>query len=512
MKFSTICLVIIAILVTSVTSLHGQTEVNISQPISWSKIPTIGLTHYADEYGWTDPDRIVNLDYKNSVIQIDKGLCATVAAFEGSKSKAVIAFKTNMDIVWKTEITGIPLAIGKFKQQLLVITADGQERYKGMSNSYTAWLINPGSGNLIKKNNFYKGKEDFREEPVFLYAPDGSYVKVGVRKTSLKKQLKLILLNKVTQQFYETQDFTVYDLTDKLVLTNPVKPTLSQGKFGGAFCNNTGELFIRTLESNNTITVSKYEKSQLTPVKQMRQETGALDEIYSFFEQSKIDPDKIYIATTYKNKTKEKVLSVSVLNFNSGEQNLVTEIFTNAHVKDLVKLFEPVNHKMGDHKFGNPRCTLINEVYETSGNLIVALSTQEVISLNSRPFYDSYDYLMNIYDAKLSVKHQQIIPRYYSQLQDVGFGISLHAEGNKLYIATNNNKGPFAVNTLFGVLDLPTGKIISLNYLDKKAVKGTDTLNPTATLWNKQGFTLDYMEIKRLIHTDIDIHVQQFAY
>lgn len=155
----------------------------------------------------------------------------------------------------------------------------------------------------------------------------------------------------------------------------------------------------------------------------------------------------------------------------------------------------------------------INDFIETPGQVIVSLAPQSMITINGRVIFSSEDFLINVYEKKFHLSVQQLIPHGYSLFSYVGFGIGMHAEGNMLYFAANNDKGPFSMNTLFGQIDLSTCKLVKLNYLNKKSVKSSYPLNPAAIFWTKAGFTLNYLEPKSfLTGTGFDIHLQHFTY
>jgi len=440
------------------------------------------------------------------VIPVEKGLIATLGG------KGIIALDENANIKWNCDVSGIPMHLAKFKNKLIAFTVPDIQKNTGVyANELNAFLIDPLNGKILLQKNINSGDATFIEQAIFFSSADGSFSKVGIRLSNRKKAIDLTLINKWLQQFVQTQSFTLFDLDEKLEKSNSTNLTLPEGGFGGAQCNSKGEIFVRTIPSQNSIQISKYVSGNPKPVKTLAQAIDARKkDLNTKFLVSKNNPEIVYVASLYEDASKETALVLSSLNFTDGKVKDQKELITKAYLKSLEKNYVSVNSKVDNIDLGSADKMSLFELEEHGDQLFASLSSMVGIISPNMAYDDSYSILLKAYDLSLSPKSQNIIPRFYNS--PYGYGLGLHRQGNTLHFIANDRAKALSNRAVYGELDLTTGQVVKLNHLEKDKIEKGNPVDPATVLWYPSGFVLSYMNLKGIAGKIGAADIQVFSY
>jgi hypothetical protein len=445
-----------------------------------------------------------------------------------AKHYGVIRFNKDMTAQWTTNIDGYPLAIGVFHDNILVITTDNIHTYTGEDNSFTGYIIDPKTSQVILKKQIYSGGEEFYQQPEFLFAPDGSTFKLAVRTSTLTKKLHMSLAfnaNKGAEAYYDTSDFEILGFDANLDVQSTVKPVLEPGYFIGAAINKAGDVFLMTNYEQDIMKIARYESGKTKPAKVLQLPISMGDDVFAnltdnYFFPSKDDPMVVFTAMTYQNQGKDRELAVAKYNFRDGTVGRDIEVMDKDYLKQLKKSYVPFDKKYDDVDLGPTSGMEIKNVMEYKGKLIVALSSYQVRNntyTNGSSSYTNssikaFDILVNLYDEKTNLQFQQIIPRTYTSLGAVWLGVGMHCKNDMLYLIANNDKGIFGFKSLFGQIDLKTGAIANIAGISKEGIKNGYSADPYSSLWFDNQLILSYMEMKGIFSYSEDAHMQLISY
>ncbi len=421
-----------------------------------------------------------------------------MAAIAGTKNGAgVIAIDEKMNIRWQCSIFGYPLTLGKLHGNLLAISASDVAKLTGIySNTLTASLIDPETGKVILQKTIYSGSEDITEQPLFFFSADGSFFKMAIRVSHMKRKANLNLMDKLMQQFGETESFSLFELDEKLEKKNSINLDLEPGGFGGALCNSKGEVFIKTIPSQNTIQVARYVPGSPKAAKTLVQTIDARKKNFnSKFLVSNSNPSVVYLATLFEDANKETAFSVCRLNFTDGTQKEQKEVFTKSSLRDLEKNYTEINKKMDKPDLQLPDQLKLLELEELGDRVVVTMTPASLVATQNQEYREMGSLLLSSYDTDLNHKTQTIIPRFHTA--PLAQGISFHREGNMLKFITNG-QGGLSNKAIYGQLDLQSGKVLKLQHIEKDKIEKANPADPNSVFWFPSGFVISYLNMKRM--------------
>jgi hypothetical protein len=502
----------------------AQTAVSTVNDITWSLMPTWTNVSLFDVSASNYSGSKFNEGNATGIIKIDDNSIISNIQLDAN-NYAVIRLNKDLSTAWQTSIDGFPLAIGLFHGSILVISATEMSSWKGANNDYLGYLIDPKTGNVTLRKEIFNGDDQFYQQPVFLYAPDGSFFKLALRVSNFTRTahnpLLMFKMNKVAQEYFDTNDFKLLEFDNALNVKSTIKPVLEQGYFIGATTNSRGDVFLMTEFSQGFIKIAKYESGKTTPAKVLQQPVSINDDIISNLKDfhlitSKDDPSILFFAGTYMDGDKDRELVVSKFNFNDGTVSGNVQLMNKDYFKTLEKSYVPFSKKFDRVDLGSKNEMKIKNVVENDGKLIAALTSYSVREGNAmagtHTSIEAFDLLINIYDNKANLQYQQIIPRSYGSFFTSRLAIGLHCKDNMLYIIANNNKGIAGLRAIYSQVDLKTGAIANITPIDKHDIKSWYAVDPLAAFWFDDQFVLSYLQDKGWYNNSEDAHLQLLSY
>jgi hypothetical protein len=502
--------------------LFAQTAVTTVNDINWSLVPRwpnvslFGVSAYNSSGSpWSEGEStgILKMD-DNSIIsniQID------------ANNYGVIRLNKDMSTQWTANIDGYPIAIGMFGGKVLVISATDYSYARGISNNYFGFLIDPKTGQISSKKELYNGGDQLYQQPVFLYAPDGSFFKMVVRISNFTSSghSPFTSREKIADEYFTTTDIKLLTFDNALNVKSDIKPALEQGYFVGGTTNKSGDVFLMTEFSQGYIRIARYENGKTAPAKVLEMPVSIDDNIMSNLEDfhlltSKQEPAVLFFAGTYVNGARDRELAVGKFNFKDGTVNHNEQAMDKAYFKALEQSYVPFSRKFNSVDLGSKNEMKIRNVIEDDGKFVVGLSSFTIRSGNvtagTHSSIAAYDLLINIYDSKINLQYQQIIPRFYSTFTAARLGIGMHCKNNVLYLIANSDKGLTGVRALYSQVDLKTGVITNITGIDKGDIKGYYAVDPYASCWFDTQFVLSYLQDKGFFRNSEDAHMQLLNY
>jgi hypothetical protein len=474
----------------------GQTQVGIIKDPQWNLIAS-----YDNKFGNT-----LNLS--------DNSMAMIVGV--PKIDFAVVNIDHNLSQKWLTPLTGYPLTIGKFKNNILVIAASDRAFFKSFSGAYKAYLLEEKTGKLLSDKIIYEGNKDFIEEPDFFFANDGSYFRMSVRLTSMKRKVTVFAVSKSDKSYRSTQEFSIINYDGNLNQREVIVPRMPEGEHWTLSNGTDGSLFIATVDNKaGKVSAATYISSSADPLKVV---TISLDlrkgkEISSIMSSSGGKPFINYLAVVYENTNKDVTLLTSKIDFKDGTSKETKEVFDNKHIKELEKSFIPVNKKFDDLQFSKIDFLGVKHIKEYGDKLLIGVAPSFIQSSKYGTVTFDGSLLMNIYDQDLKKQYHQFIPRTYISLGGEGSKIAYSLKDNTLRMIANMRSGSLSsVSSLYGEMDFTTGKMLKTTKVPDKDIKGGFYVNTESVTWLDNSFILPYFDKQRVFRTTLDVQMQLLNY
>jgi hypothetical protein len=456
-----------------------------------------------------------------STLQLEDDKVAMIV--NTSKSDfAVVTIGDQLDQKWITEFSGFPMAIGRFKENILVIAATDRSYFKSFTNTFIGYLIDQKTGKLIATKTLYDGSKDFMEEPQFFFSKDGSYFKMSVRTTAMKKKIHVglpivgfLTVLKVEKDYATTTAYEFIDFDNQLVQSQRTSPIMPPGQTWEAACGEDGSFIIITKDSYvGKFNFATYLSGKREPLKSVSVPIdifrGSNDG--GMLVASSKTPLVNYFAMMYKNISKEQCLIVLKIDFAKGTFLLNQEIFDKSHIKELQKSFIPVNKKFDNLDFSNPRMMDVRSINEYDDKLLVTVSPGYIISSPNYSYRMEESVLINAYNQQIKPIYHQFIPRIYLSLLGEGNDIAYNQKGNVLRMVANQKDGGTGVDAIYAEMDLNTGKMLKINELSKDHIKNSYYASTSTLWWQKNSFTIQFIQKPGGFAKKLDVQLLQLSY
>ncbi|NII81387.1 MULTISPECIES: hypothetical protein [unclassified Pedobacter] len=435
---------------------------------------------------------------------------------------AVVTIDDKLSQKWLTELSGFPMAIGKFKNNIMVIAAADRSYFKSFSNQFKAYLLEEKTGKLISEKIIYDGSKDFVETPEFFFSENGAYFKMATRLTALKRKVHIGLpvvgfftALKMDKDFNESQSYTVIDFNDKLEQIQKMEPDMPDGDTWKASCGDDGSFIISTVDaSKGKCNVAIYLSSSPSPLKTVSIPVDAFnqEDISSITFASSKKPLINYIGIFYKNANKERSTLIARIDFNNGSFTSTKEVFDKAHIKELQKSFVPANKKFDDLHFSDAKDMNIRHISEYNNTLLVTISPKYSVSSSHGSFTSEGSVLMNGYDTQMKPLYHQFLPRaYLSRSMGEGSDVSFNQTENTLRILANQSDGG-SVATMYAEMDLGSGTINKINMIPKDDIKSSYYANTESISWLNNSFVIPFVERMGIFSKKVDLQLLQLKY
>ncbi|MES2455735.1 MAG: hypothetical protein V4594_09355 [Bacteroidota bacterium] len=428
----------------------------------------------------------------------------------------VINVDDKLNQKWTSPLLGFPLGIGMFKGQILVIAATDKSFFKNFSGSYKAYLLDQNSGRLMSEKIIYESNPSFVEEPDFFFANDGSYFRMSVRLTSMKRKTQILAVSKSDDDYRLTQGFSIINFDDQLNQKQRITPVFPDGETWTSSNSIDGSLFIAAVKAGSgTINASIYTSIDAAPLKTVSvpldlRKGFAIRSIRSIAGKNRFVN---YLGIIYVNQDKEIALLTVKINFADGTYQSAKEVYESKYVKEIRKSFSPINKKFDDLQFSKLEFLGIRHMEEFGDKLMVSVSPAftQVGSGGGGHFEGSV--LMNIYDQALKPVYHQFIPRTYLSINGEGSEVSYALSSNILRMVANVRTSGFSsVTSLYGEMDLKTGQMLKLNLIPGGDIISGFYINAASVIWFNESCILPYFDRQRVFRTTRDAQVQLLKY
>jgi len=435
---------------------------------------------------------------------------------------AVVTIDDKLSQKWLTELSGFPMAIGKFKNNIMVIAATDRSYFKSFSNQFKTYLLEEKTGKLITEKIIYDGSKDFVETPEFFFSENGAYFKMATRLTGLERKVHIGLpvvgfftALKMEKDFNESQSYTVIDFNDKLEQIQKMEPDMPDGDTWKASYGDDGSFIVSTVDaSKGKCNVAIYLSSSPSPLKTVSIPVDAFnqDDVSSITFASSKKPLINYIGIFYKNANKERSTLIARIDFNNGTFTSTKEVFDKVHLKELQKSFVPFNKKFDDLDFSDIKYLNIRHISEYNNILLVTISPKYSISSSRGSFTSEGSVLMNGYDTQMKPLYHQFIPRtYLSRSTGEGSDASFNQIGNTLRILANQSDGG-SVATMYAEMDLGSGTINKINMIPKDDIKSSYYADTESISWLNNSFVIPFVERMGIFSKKVDLQLLQLKY
>jgi len=484
-------------------SVSAQTQINVLKKPEWNM-----RSSYDSKYG-TKTDLSGNT--VAMIVDVDK------ADF------GVVALSNTFTQKWLTELTGFPMAIGKFNKNILVIASTDRNYFKSFTNEFKAFILEEKTGKVISQKVIYQGNSDFVEAPDFFMAEDGSYFKMAIRLTGLKRKVHIGLpiigflsMLKMDKDYNESQSYHMIDFNNQLDQIQKIEPDMPDGDIWNAFCSKDGSFIITAADaSKSKLNVATYQSNSPVPLKTISIPIDAINQndISSISYANSKNPLVNYIGICYKDLNKERSSLIARVDFSNGTYSSNKEIFNKQHINELQKSFVPANKKFDNLTFSDSKSMNIGHMEEFNDKLLVTISPKSTQFGMQGASASEGSVLMNVYDANLKPLYHQFLPRdYVSTPMKEGSEVSFHLKDNILHILANQKDGMMSVATMYAEMHIQTGEISKISLLSKKDIKNSYYANTESISWLNDSFVVPFVEHMRLLTKKVDIQLLQLKY
>ena len=410
-------------------------------------------------------------DFKMSKIMLSPNEAAALCSIEKDKY-GVVMLNNKMQSKWLTPIEGLPFAITKFFDKVLVISMRGKIMDDPLSLDAT--LLDAKNGKLISTKNIYNVKSQYKSEPKFFFDVASNSYKIGVRETNVNLDDRRSTPAEGKKLSGLTSGFTLLTLNDKADVIKTVKvPVSNYSYFSNCAISSRGDLYWVTSDEDLNYTVEKFTSPEQKPVSRMNVNisAGKKSRPVAEFIISKYNPDIVYLAASFDSDNKDRVAGIYKLNFKDNKTQRDEVVFNKDYAKKTKDNYQGINKDIDDPstKFwdemqvteimeeGN-RVILYNEVGGSYSARYIDYTNGVAKGATGATRYDCRDGLINFYDNDLKLINTQIVPKFSEAFMPIGLGSSLNIFNNKLHILSNDISGLLAFKPVYGVLILPQAK------------------------------------------------------
>lgn len=455
-----------------------------------------------------------NNKFKNTVNLSNNSLAMVVGIPKADF--AVVNIDSKLAQKWITQLSGYPLTIGKFKNNILVVAASDKNFVKNFGGSYKAYLLEEKTGKVLSEKIIYEGNKEFIEDPDFFFATDGSYFRMSVRLTLMKRKTGILAVYQSDKSYPKTQDFSIINYDGNLNQREIIHPRMPEGEHWITSNGPDGSLFIATVDNKGgKISAATYISNSADPLKTV---TIPIDirkgkEISSILSTAGAKPFINYLAVVYENSEKETTLITAKIDFKDGTVKSAKDVFESKRIKALQKSFVPVNKTFDDLQFTKIEFLEVKHVIEYGDKLLVAVSPSFFQASNNVSATFDGSVLMKVYDQELKDLYHQFVPRTFMSLQGEGSKLAFSLQGNVLKMVANMKTGSLStVSSLFAEMDFVTGKMLTTNKIVDKDIKRGFYVNTESVTWLNESFILPYYDRPRVFKLTIDAQMQQLSY
>lgn len=480
----------------------AQNQIAILKKPEWNSIST-----YDSKYG-------TSLELTNNT----SAMIVTVP----KEDFAIVAVDEKLAQKWLTPLTGFPMAMGKLKNNIIVIASTERSYFKSNNNTFKAFTLDESTGKVLSEKIIYDGNKEFVEVPAFYFDKDGSYFKMSSRLTEMKRKLHVGLpivaaftVKNIEKRHRSTQNFSIINFDDQLNQKEIIDPIMPDGDTWSISFNKDGSFLITTVDKNLAkLNIATYISSNEKPLK-------TISIPFNLGKAGDYSPIKCNsgkqvlqnnIAFLYTNPNKDLELLVAKLNFNDGTFISTTEVLDKNHLKEISKSYVPVSKKLDEITI-NSRYLQVKNIEEFGDKLLVGFaSSYQIMYKNVITYYEG-SIILNAYNTQLKQLYRQYIPRDYKIMNtNQGADISFSLKNQNLRMIANTNTSASTIVAMYCEMDINSGQMIKTNLIEKDDLKNGYYANTNSISWNPKSITIPYFDTPGMLSNKVDIQLQQLTY
>lgn len=450
---------------------------------AWRVIPPIGMwRNIQNSYG----------DYNQTRVAVSPNENVILVTYNNKECGALL-IDNQLKVKWNTPVMGIPVQVGKFKNNILVISEVEDKK----SKDYYGTIINPRDGKaVISKEITPSTKGEFLH---FLFSNNDCKI------LATKYTLNTTHLEKMSLQTL-TEDMTVATSTD--MTFGNVELPLRQYKV-----NERGELFL-VFAMRDDVYVQKYSASDYKLIGEQKftietHRSEGFDDM--IFMPSSQNNNCLYLGFNYYNKDHDKAMGVYRIDFATKNILPITATVNKEYKRQVEGGYtKPLG--MDKPYTKNWYDMGIVDLKEYKNGLVVYKEVIEQAIDGSTSRYRTMDAIIEVYDEAMKQTSQQLVTKSMELFQPYCLGSSLHIQGDNLYIVSSVITGVMSFKPLFVEYDLSKKILLKYNTLEKGSVDGNAAPDPKATLWFDDGFVLMNISPKAFLSNKIETSPQKFIY
>jgi len=368
---------------------------------------------------------------------------------------------------------------------------------------------------LIEKEILHD-QNDFRDKSEFMISPKGDFFKMAVQESGVATSIFAGAKNEKV-----TKALTLFDFNDRLEATT-TKIDLVDSQLGGVTGSNNGDVFVCWYKSNNTLQMVKYPAGKADTKGivgkeidlALSEDKDGTDYAFNMFPSS-AEPNAVFFTLFRRVTRKDKQFTIVKYDFKTSQYKFVQEEFTNDALKELDKstIFDASN-KNGKIDLGYADGFEERFAKEKGGNIAVTFSGITLERGSMAYWVVEGSLLINVYDGNLNLKSQVALPSGYSGA-GMGFPTGVRMDDKYLYALANQEIGSHMV-TVFGKLNMVTGKWEKMDWLNKEGIGKTHASDGTGAMQFPNCLILPYLEPSGIqmgptLKVTIDLYKYQYT-
>lgn len=396
-----------------------------------------------------------------------------------NKEFGVTFVNENAKQLWQIEMDGYPLAISNLKNNILVIYAADKTFFGGVKNEYTAKLLDPIKGTVIKEQKIYEGSTEYNEDPEFYFPENTSSFMLISRETNLKKGLKVSLNpfksteTMQKEQFRITRNYTILSYDEDLQSSKVISPQFYPDQSFKHFLTESGSIVIAHFDGKKSqIQFDLYDFKQNKPAATANLkvvDAKKFDEVSLLLKYSTANKN-YYLSLFYENTNKLKKVVIGKLSFNTEKVVVKEEILDKNFLSSISKNHNPINKKKDDFKLSNYYYLNLNDLHIVDNKIAIELTSSFMEMSGKTSSYTFQSSLIKFYDDNLNYKFQSIFPRFlYSYSPDLA-NIKFTNHNNIATIIGNTKNWQFSYFPVYMKIDLNNGNVLAYEKIPNEGI------------------------------------------
>lgn len=482
---------------------NSQTIVNEIEGLGWRIIPSIPNNNsWINIYGSIEPFKQSMGDLEASKVYVSKDEAVMIVAFQ-KDDYGVIKVNSRMQVKWSTKLQGVPLKIAKLKDKIIVITDSDFKPTTGYSNSYFGAIIDPGNGKIITRKKIHQVEGDRVSEPKFFTSEDGSFFRMAIRKTEKEKKINVYVMGlgvgKASDEIAATREFMVFDISETLETSAPVKIPRPTGEFVDCTGDKDGNIYICTYNDDGIVTITSYQrdltkKEAMNCIIDPKKNQPVLPRMFSSGKAG-----MVYLSVSYTSKDKDGMLDLFLLDFTNKTKKSHSSILNKAFKKEVKEDFVELNSKLDKLSTEVWDDLQTMEIIETGDKIIVWNECQGILHKGAgnttKSYFYTSDAIIMVFNGEMKKLTTSVVPKHFEiQAVPLAMHSSVHLKDDKLYYVSTLIKPSVVFWGITGVFDISSMKMKRMDLIDKNEIKKSHPPDSKATLWFNDGYAIPYLD------------------